>query len=70
MGCCDACPIFTGERYLGSELEDPAGKSVEEVRLIRDRSTRVRTLFAELLPAAVLRAPARQRVRRHPTLWA
>jgi arsenate reductase len=36
------------------ELDDPAGKSVGEVRRIRDEiDRRVRTLLAEFLPAAV-----------------
>src|ERR1700746_736253 len=36
MGCGDACPVFPGKRYLDWELPDPAGKGVEEVRVIRD----------------------------------
>jgi protein-tyrosine-phosphatase len=49
MGCGDACPIFPGKRYLDWELEDPAGKAVDEVRPIRDEiDRRVRTLLAEL----------------------
>jgi protein-tyrosine-phosphatase len=36
MGCGDTCPIFPGKRYEDWELEDPAGKGVESVRLIRD----------------------------------
>jgi protein-tyrosine-phosphatase len=51
MGCGDACPIFPGKRYLDWELTDPAGKSVEEVRPIRDDiDGRVRALLAELVP--------------------
>ena len=49
MGCGDACPIFPGKRYLDWELTDPNGKSVEEVRVIRDEiDVRVRGLLAEL----------------------
>ena len=49
MGCGDACPIFPGKRYLDWELEDPAGKTLEEVRPIRDEiDRRVRGLLAEL----------------------
>nr|WP_062337341.1 hypothetical protein [Herbidospora sakaeratensis] len=49
MGCDDACPIFPGKRYLDWELDDPAGKSAEEVRPIRDEiERRVRALLAEL----------------------
>ena len=49
MGCGDACPIYPGKRYLDWELADPAGKSVEDVRAIRDDiETRVRALLTEL----------------------
>jgi arsenate reductase (thioredoxin) len=36
MGCGDACPIYPGKRYEDWEVADPAGKSIEEVRAIRD----------------------------------
>ncbi len=50
MGCGDACPIFDGRRYLDWQLIDPAGKTLEEVRPIRDDiDTRVRHLLAEIL---------------------
>ena len=49
MGCGDACPVFPGKRYLDWELADPAGKTVEEIRPIRDDiDARVRALLAEL----------------------
>lgn len=49
MGCGDACPVFPGKRYVDWELDDPSGKSVEEVRPIRDEiGDRVRGLLAEL----------------------
>lgn len=49
MGCGDACPFYPGKRYVDWELEDPAGKSIEAVRLIRDDiERRVRGLMAEL----------------------
>ena len=49
MGCGDACPIYPGKRYLDWELPDPAGKSVEEVRAIRDEiGHRVTVLLNEL----------------------
>ncbi|MEU5260711.1 arsenate reductase ArsC [Amycolatopsis sp. NPDC021455] len=52
MGCGDACPIFPGKRYLDWQLEDPAGKGVEDVRPIRDEiDRRVRELLTELLAA-------------------
>lgn len=50
MGCGDACPVFPGKRYLDWQLPDPAGKSVAEVRPIRDEiDARVRQLLAELV---------------------
>ncbi|MEU0792659.1 arsenate reductase ArsC [Amycolatopsis sp. NPDC005961] len=49
MGCGDACPVFPGKRYLDWQLDDPAGKGVEDVRPIRDEiDRRVRELLAEL----------------------
>jgi protein-tyrosine-phosphatase len=53
MGCGDACPIYPGKRYEDWEVADPAGKSVDEVRTIRDDlDNRVRRLFSELAAAA------------------
>jgi protein-tyrosine-phosphatase len=50
MGCGDACPVYPGKRYLDWELLDPAGKSLEEVRPIRDDiEQRVVALLDELL---------------------
>jgi arsenate reductase (thioredoxin) len=49
MGCGDACPIFPGKRYEDWELDDPAGKTLEEVRPIRDEiGRRVRQLLDDL----------------------
>ncbi len=49
MGCGDACPVYSGKRYVEWELDDPAGKPVEEVRPVRDEiERRVRSLIAEL----------------------
>jgi protein-tyrosine-phosphatase len=49
MGCGDACPFFPGKRYLDWILDDPAGKSIEAVRPIRDDiEQRVRALMDEL----------------------
>ena len=51
MGCGDTCPVFPGKRYLDWQLPDPAGKSPDEVRPIRDEiDTRVRALLTELVP--------------------
>jgi arsenate reductase len=53
MGCGDACPVFPGKRYLDWELPDPAGKTLEEVRPIRDEiDRRVRQLLDELVGTA------------------
>lgn len=52
MGCGDACPIYPGRRYLDWDLEDPVGKPLEQVRVIRDDiEMRVRELLADLLPS-------------------
>jgi arsenate reductase (thioredoxin) len=52
MGCGDACPLYPGKRYLDWELEDPAGKSVDDVRPIRDEiDCRIQALLDELLAA-------------------
>ncbi|WP_458042417.1 MULTISPECIES: metalloregulator ArsR/SmtB family transcription factor [Bacteria] len=52
MGCGDACPVYPGRRYLDWDLEDPVGKSLETVRVIRDDiEVRVRDLLAELVPS-------------------
>ncbi|MEA2579896.1 MAG: hypothetical protein QOE83_788 [Actinomycetota bacterium] len=52
MGCGDACPTFPGRRYLDWDLPDPNGRSVEEVRSIRDQiDGRVRGLLEELAGA-------------------
>jgi arsenate reductase len=49
MGCGDACPVYSGKRYLDWDLRDPAGQDVETVRAIRDEiDRRVQALLAEL----------------------
>ena len=54
MGCGDVCPIFPGKRYEDWELVDPKGKSIDEVRPIRDNiKRRIEQLLAEILPAGV-----------------
>jgi protein-tyrosine-phosphatase len=51
MGCGDACPFFPGKRYEDWELEDPASKSADQIRPIRDEiDRRVKKLLASLLP--------------------
>jgi arsenate reductase (thioredoxin) len=49
MGCGDACPVYPGKRYEDWQLDDPAGKSLDEVRPIRDEiERRVRELVSRL----------------------
>jgi arsenate reductase (thioredoxin) len=49
MGCGDACAVYPGKRYIDWELEDPAGRPLEDVRPIRDDiERRVRGLMSEL----------------------
>lgn len=49
MGCGDACPIYPGKRYVDWEVDDPAGKPIEDVRRIRDDiARRVAQLLANL----------------------
>jgi protein-tyrosine-phosphatase len=53
MGCGDACPVYPGKRYLDWELTDPAGRQIDEVRLIRDDiERRVRGLIDDLLKSS------------------
>ena len=50
MGCGDACPIYPGKRYEDWELDDPAGKTVDDVRPIRDEiDRRVQLLARDVL---------------------
>jgi arsenate reductase (thioredoxin) len=52
MGCGDACPVYPGKRYEDWAIEDPEGKSLEEVRRIRDEiDARVQRLLSELAAA-------------------
>ena len=48
MGCGDACPFFPGTRYEDWQLDDPAGRGIEEVRQVRDE---IRTRVVDLLTA-------------------
>ena len=52
MGCGDECPYVPGKRYVDWELDDPAGRPLEEVRRTRDEiGRRVAALVEELQPA-------------------
>jgi protein-tyrosine-phosphatase len=49
MGCGDACPVIPSKRYEDWEVDDPAGKSLDDVRPIRDDiEQRVRGLLRRL----------------------
>ncbi|MDQ3106559.1 MAG: phosphotyrosine protein phosphatase [Actinomycetota bacterium] len=49
MGCGDECPFFPGKRYLDWELDDPAGRPIDEVRpVVDDIERRVLGLLEEL----------------------
>ena len=49
MGCGDACPVFPGKRYEDWELDDPAGKDLDTVRVIRDDiKSRIEALLASI----------------------
>ena len=47
--CDDACPVVPGKRYVSWQLPDPKGRSLGEVREIRNEiSQRVAALLGEL----------------------
>jgi len=49
MGCGDACPVVLGKKYFDWELDDPTGKPLEQVRIVRDEiEARVRWLISAL----------------------
>ena len=54
MGCGDTGPFYPGTRYEAWELDDPAGRTIEEVRPIRDaiRSRVVGLLYELGVPVA------------------
>ena len=47
MGCGDECPFYPGKRYEDWDLPDPSGRSLDEVRAIRDE---IRRRVEALLP--------------------
>jgi arsenate reductase (thioredoxin) len=50
MGCGDTCPFYPGKRYEDWVLDDPAGKSIDLVRPIRNEiRCRIEQLINELL---------------------
>jgi arsenate reductase len=49
MGCGDVCPVYPGKRYVDWDLDDPEGKDLSAVRVIRDEiRTRVEALVTTL----------------------
>lgn len=53
MGCGDACPYLPGKRYVEWQLDDPAGRPLDEVARVRDEiELRIDGLVAELDRAA------------------
>ncbi|HYI99905.1 MAG TPA: arsenate reductase ArsC [Thermoleophilaceae bacterium] len=49
MGCGDQCPYVPDKRYVDWELDDPHGRSLDDVRAIRDEiGGRVEALAKEL----------------------
>jgi arsenate reductase (thioredoxin) len=49
MGCGDECPHIPGKRYIDWDLQDPAGRPLDEVSATRDDiARRVRRLVADL----------------------
>jgi arsenate reductase (thioredoxin) len=54
MGCGDACPVYPGRRYLDWELDDPAGKPIDDVRpIVEEIDRRVRALMDDVLGTSV-----------------
>jgi arsenate reductase (thioredoxin) len=51
MGCGDECPYLLGKRYVDWDLDDPKGRSVDEVRAIRDEITRRVAALVDALDA-------------------
>jgi arsenate reductase len=49
MGCGDECPYIPGKRYIDRDLQDPAGRPLDEVCATRDDiARRVQRLVADL----------------------
>jgi protein-tyrosine-phosphatase len=58
MGCGDTCPFFPGTRYEDWALDDPAGKTLAEIRPIRDE---IRRRVLELLEELTISEPGAPR---------
>jgi len=49
MGCGETCPVFPGKRYEDWDVSDPEGKTLDEVRDIRDDiQARITALLRDL----------------------
>jgi arsenate reductase (thioredoxin) len=49
MGCGDECPHIPGKRHIDWDLQDPAGRPLDEVRATRDDiARRVQRIVADL----------------------
>jgi len=49
MGCGDECPFFPGVTYRDWDLDDPAGRDIDFVRIVRDDiESRVMSLLEEI----------------------
>jgi len=49
MGCGDECPYVPGKGYIDWDLDDPAGRPLDDVRRIRDEiEVRVEALVTQL----------------------
>ncbi|WP_254069697.1 low molecular weight phosphatase family protein [Pimelobacter simplex] len=54
MGCGDACPVVPGRRYVDWQVDDPVGRTAQEVRrIVDDIAGRVDRLIIEMGVAAV-----------------
>ena len=49
MGCGDTCPVIPGRRYVDWVVDDPLGRSLQEVRAIRDEIERRVTILRDEL---------------------
>lgn len=51
MGCMDACPVTLPRKTIDWQIEDPAGKSIEKFREVRDViKKKVKELIDEMPP--------------------
>jgi protein-tyrosine-phosphatase len=49
MGCGEECPFYPGRTYLDWEVDDPQGRSLDQVRaIVDDIDARVRVLLEDL----------------------